>query len=104
MQKRSGLILHPVRGTVESTQMTDRGVRYTGKDASGSDISIDVNDADMTVNIAGRLILVEGDYLERDDNERKYVICDKKEGVFMGLVIEQDGGFTLKYGRGKASK
>jgi hypothetical protein len=53
----------------------------------------------MTVNIGGPLLLVDGDYLERDDNERKYVICNKEKGVFVDFTAGDDGDFIIKYGR-----
>jgi len=99
MQKRTKTLLPPVHGTIDRTEMTDRGVRYIGKDTRGNDVSVDANDADMAVNVGGRIILVDGDYLERDDNGRKYLICNKKEGVCIDFKVKDDGRFTLIYGR-----
>jgi hypothetical protein len=97
MQKRAKALLPPVRGTIDRTEMTDRGVRYIGRDSGGNDVSVDANKADMAVNVGGRVILAGGDYLERDDNDRKYLICDKKDGICIDFRVHGDGRFTLKY-------
>ncbi len=99
MQKRTGMFFPPVRGTIEKAEMTDRGVRYIGTDSGGNDVSVDANNADTAVNLGGRLILVEGAYLERDDNGRKYLIRSK-DGVYIDFSVAEDGRFILKYGRG----
>ncbi len=102
MQKRTKALLPAIHGTIDRTEMTDRGVRYIGKDSRGNDVSVDANDADMAVNAGGRIILVDGDYLERDDNDRKYLICDKRDGVCIDFKVNEDGRFTLKYYREQA--
>jgi hypothetical protein len=104
MQKRTKALLPAIHGTIDRTEMTDRGVRYMGRDSRGNDVSVDANDANMAVNIGGRIILVDGDYLERDDNDRKYLICNKKEGVYIDFNVKEDGRFTLKYGQNAQEK
>lgn len=99
MQKRASYILPPIAGHIDWTEMMDRGIRYIGRDIEGTVVSVDVYGSRMNVNVGGRIILVEGEYLERDDNDRKYVICNRKDGVFMSFKVKDDDTFTAKYGR-----
>jgi hypothetical protein len=99
MQKRASYILPPIEGHIDKTEVTDRGVRYIGRDTRDADVSVDIYSDRMDVNVGGRAILVEGDYLKYDDSDRKYVICNRKDGVFMNFKVEDDGTFTAKYGR-----
>lgn len=99
MQKRSSYLLPPINGHIDKTEVTDRGVRYIGRDTGGADVSIDVYGDRMDVNVGGRAILVEGDYLKYDDSDRKYIICNRKDRVFMNFKVKDDGTFTAKYGR-----
>jgi hypothetical protein len=102
MQKRTKTLLPAIHGTIDKTEMTDRGVRYMGKDSRDNDVSVDANDASMAVNVGGRIILVDGDYLERDDNDRNYLICDKRNDTCIDFKVKEDGRFTLKYYREQA--
>jgi hypothetical protein len=99
MQKRASYLLPPIEGHIDKTEVTDRGVRYLGKDTGGADVSVDIFSDRMDVNVGGRAILVEGDYLKYDDSDRKYIICNRKDGVFMNFKVKDDGTFTAKYGR-----
>ncbi|HTX43097.1 MAG TPA: hypothetical protein VMC61_00110 [Methanocella sp.] len=91
-----------IHGTIDRTEMTDRGVRYIGRASGGDDVLVDANDADMAINIDGRVILASGNYRERDDNDRKYLICDKRDGACIDFKVYGDGRFALKYYREQA--
>ncbi|HTY92125.1 MAG TPA: hypothetical protein VMC84_13195 [Methanocella sp.] len=99
MQKRVSNIIPPITGHIDRTDIMDRGVRYIGRDSNGADVSVDVYGSRMDVNVGGRTILVEGDYLKYDDSDRKYIICDRKGRVFLNFKVKDDGTFTVKYGR-----
>lgn len=99
MQKRARYIIPSINGHIDQTEMTDRGIRYIGRDTAGNDISVGIYDFRIDVNVGGKIILVEGEYLKRDDNDRKYVVCDRKSGIFMSFSVKDDDTFTLKYGQ-----
>ena len=100
MQKRTSYILPPITGHIDRTEIMDRGVRYIGRDSNGGDVSVDIEGSRIDMNAGGRTILVEGDYVEYDDSDRKFVICDRRGGFFLNFSIKDDGAFTIKYGRG----
>ncbi len=99
MQKRTKKPLLSLRGDIYDSRMTDRGVIYSGYDARGNDLAVSVNDAGMAVSVEGSVIMVKGDYLERDNNARRYLICNKSEGDCIGFKVDDEGHFTLDYYR-----
>jgi len=99
MQKRASYLIPPVTGHIDRTEIFDKGVRYIGRDAAGSDVSVDVYASRVDLNVGGGIILVEGEYLKYDDDARRYVICDRRSGVFLNFKVDDSGAFVAKYGR-----
>ena len=99
MQKRATYLIPPITGHIDRTEVFDKGLRYIGFDSAGNDISVDVYDCHMTLNREGKIILVEGGYLKYDDDGREFIICDRKNGIFLNFKAGDNGIFTAKYGR-----
>lgn len=90
------MIIPPVKGRIESAEVTDKGVMYSGWTDDNRRVGIDVNQADMIVNLQGLLILLSGDYLDRGEDH--YLLYNKAKGVCVELSIGKEDTFTLRYG------
>jgi hypothetical protein len=92
---KQDLVIPPVTGTVEHTEVTDEGVRYIGRTQNGYYLSVDITDKEMIASLRGLIILVEGEFLERSENF--YRIYNKAENTYAEFEVKPDDRFTLVY-------
>lgn len=89
------MIIPPLCGIIEHAEMTDSGVRYYGRTANGSHISVDVTGSEMIITIRGLTIIMIGEFKERSDS--RYMIYNKGENTYARLDIGADDSFNLLY-------
>jgi hypothetical protein len=92
---KQGLVIPPVTGTVEHTEVTDEGVRYIGRTHNGYYVSVDITDKEMIASVRGLIILIEGEFLER--SESYYKIYNKVENTYAEFSVGPGDKFRLTY-------
>lgn len=92
---KQDLVIPPVTGTVEHTEMTDEGVRYIGRTQNGYYVSVDITNKEMIASVRGLIILIEGEFLERSENF--YKIYNKAENTYAEFRVGPGDRFRLAY-------
>ncbi len=95
LPKEEEMVIPPIIGTLEHAEATEEGMRFIAKTRGGYYVSVDVTATEMIASVRGLIILIKGEYLERDNGH--YRIYDKLENTYANLDVGPEDAFKLVY-------